>query len=147
MIMRGNKIFTLLLLFAIFGTVFFAVFAFSTVNHNVEHGCPISSLPVADCSSVQGGISLALHHISGILNLTQTTLSASVSLLLFLVLLLFARIVFVGKIPMKKVFYPAERALLADGFYVWRARFLYWLSFHYRHYHTASLNRCVVLVR
>ena len=55
----------------------------STMDHAGLHTCPIAQMYGGDCS-VAGGFSLAMHHIDGLLSLTEIVFVASVLMLLAL---------------------------------------------------------------
>ncbi len=104
------------------------------VDHSRKSNCSVSLLSGADCTSIEGSLALAFHHVSGIQKLTQSTISPDVSLLLLVVLLILASVV-VSKIwqeipTIVPVYHQIYLWVIESSFIP--KKYLRWFAFRYK---------------
>jgi len=97
----------------------FGMVAISTMDHEGLHTCPIAQMYGGSCSAA-GGLTLAMHHINGLLSLTEMVLVTPLVMLLVLLavgVVTTMWIVFGGHLLLeypapKRAFHPLELPIL-----------------------------------
>ncbi len=107
-----------------------------SINHSGQHSCPIFLMLGGYCPSSEGGVALAVHHVSGIQNLTQSIIILDASLLVLLVLLVFATLLVVSKPPQgtsaPQLLSRQTRHRITESTLTPKKQFLRWLALHHK---------------
>ncbi len=83
--MRSGMV-TFIIALSLLSVSLFGIFGLSMANYDSGHACPISALSNNDCSSSNGPLAEAFHHISGLQNFSQGALNQNTSLILSVLL-------------------------------------------------------------
>lgn len=108
----------------------FGLLGLSFIGHHGHHTCPIAAISGNDCPSVNNVLALAVHHLSGLQNLTRAIItgagpSAFFALMLVLFTLILMRLL--GQISLPPLSYQPHRKIEKPTFRPnWQ--FLYWLA-------------------
>ncbi len=113
----------------------FGFWGLGLIDHGGQHRCPISLISESNCSPAEGSIALALHHLSGLKNFTQSVVNTDTSLSVLSVLLLCA--LFVGSKPLRgtrvlRVLSRQIRRRVAESNRIPRKQFLRWLVLRHK---------------
>jgi len=109
-------------------------FELGFINHTGQYVCPLSSLSAGECSTGIGNMAIALHHISGIRNLTQPIMSSANSLLLLSIILFSASVIIykiLSRAPELQLLYYKIRDKIRKPSHKSRKKMLRWFALRY----------------